>query len=132
MPLSGFSNIDFFTDVMRGYGVPYTVVRWDSAASPRQNLTELLWAPDGSAKFGAYLMYPNLEAMGAMNRVGPRLGPGPGPGLGHCAGRRGAGHSCLNRAPDCLSMGCGGRPSEGRPSDPLVVVIHGDDQNPCP
>ena len=109
MPLAGFSNIDFFTDVVRGYGVPYTVVRWDSAASPRQNLTELLWAPDGSAKFGAYLMYPNLEAIGAMNRVGPRLGPGPGPGpgLGHCAGQRGAGHSCLGMRPDdCRRMWC--------------------------
>ncbi|GBF97916.1 hypothetical protein Rsub_10589 [Raphidocelis subcapitata] len=64
-----FSNVDFFIDVVRGYGVPYTVVRWDAAASPRQNLTQLLWAPDGSARFGAYLMYPNLEAMGAMNRA---------------------------------------------------------------
>ncbi|GBF97931.1 hypothetical protein Rsub_10604 [Raphidocelis subcapitata] len=64
-----FSNIEFFIDVVRGYSVPYTVVRWDAAASPRQNLTQLLWAPDGSARFGAYLMYPNLEAMGAMNRA---------------------------------------------------------------
>jgi hypothetical protein len=39
---------------MLGYGVPNDVVVWDPTAP--QNLTSILYAPDGSAHYAAYVM----------------------------------------------------------------------------
>ncbi|KIZ05898.1 hypothetical protein MNEG_2062 [Monoraphidium neglectum] len=58
-------NIDFLESTLLGYGAPYTVARYDK--SNPLNLTQLLWAPDGSANFAGYIMYPNIEAMGHLN-----------------------------------------------------------------
>jgi len=55
--------------VFRGYGVPYTVARFDASASPRTNLTALLWKPDGSARYAGIVTYPNLEATGTLTQA---------------------------------------------------------------
>ncbi|KIZ05734.1 hypothetical protein MNEG_2222 [Monoraphidium neglectum] len=65
----GFVSTDFLESVMQGYGVRYSVVRIDSAAPTRINYTELLWQPDGKTpRWGGLIMYPNVEAMGLLNR----------------------------------------------------------------
>jgi hypothetical protein len=50
----GFSGIGFMIQVMRGYGVPFTVVPVSPSVS--LNLTELLWTSDSSARFAGYVM----------------------------------------------------------------------------
>jgi hypothetical protein len=39
---------------MVGLGVPYDVVEWDPAAP--KNLTTILYGPNGSARYGAFIM----------------------------------------------------------------------------
>jgi len=65
----GFTNTEFLEKTMQGYGVPYQIVPFDSAATPRLDLNKLLWNADGSARFSAYVMYPNLEALGHLNKT---------------------------------------------------------------
>ncbi|KIY97912.1 hypothetical protein MNEG_10048 [Monoraphidium neglectum] len=53
---------------MDGLGMPYEVVRVDRAAAQPLNFTQLLWNPDGSARYAGYFMAPNLEAIGVLNK----------------------------------------------------------------
>lgn len=56
---------DFLERAMQGYGMPYQLVPFITTAGARTNLRALLWdAADGSARFSAVAMYPNIEAMG--------------------------------------------------------------------
>jgi hypothetical protein len=48
----GFANTNFLENVMDGYGTQYTVLRVASG----ENFTELLWAPDGTARYAGYVM----------------------------------------------------------------------------
>ncbi len=66
---AGFTNNDFLERTLQGYGVPFQVTPFDSAASPRLDLNALLWNPDGSARFSSLVMYPNLEAMGHLTKA---------------------------------------------------------------
>lgn len=60
---------------MQGYGMPYQVVPFNKDASPRIDLRALLWdAADGSGRFSAVTMYPNIEAMGCARVPGGRAG----------------------------------------------------------
>ena len=48
--------------MLQGYGTPYDVVALDaSAGAAGTNLTALLWAPDGAARYAGYFMYPNVR-----------------------------------------------------------------------
>jgi hypothetical protein len=47
---------DFLEATMDGLGVPYEVVRVDRAAAQPLNFTQLLWNPDGSARYAGYFM----------------------------------------------------------------------------
>jgi hypothetical protein len=48
----GYIGTDFLENVMDGYGAPYTVLR----VAGGENFTELLWAPDGTARYAGYVM----------------------------------------------------------------------------
>ena len=49
-----FANIDFLEDTMKGYGVPYEIVRIDSVTPV--NLTDILWSPSGAPRYAGYVM----------------------------------------------------------------------------
>ncbi|KAI8476751.1 MAG: hypothetical protein J3K34DRAFT_516331 [Monoraphidium minutum] len=55
---------------MANYSIPYAVTAYDRAMDPatRPNLTALLWTPSGAPRFGGFVMYPNIEAAGYLNR----------------------------------------------------------------
>ena len=53
---AGFANNEFMTTILQAYGIPHALVPFDVSASPRMNLTEQLWAPDGMARYAAYIM----------------------------------------------------------------------------
>lgn len=49
-------NVDFMEATLDGLGAPYAALRFDQFATPRLNLTDLLWAADGTARYAAYVM----------------------------------------------------------------------------
>ncbi|KAI8466505.1 MAG: hypothetical protein J3K34DRAFT_524504 [Monoraphidium minutum] len=68
----GWTQTDFLEDVLNGYGVPYDIYRVTNEKNAKpvtpNDLKSLLWGADGSAKFSAYVMYPNLEGLGYLTR----------------------------------------------------------------
>lgn len=69
MTTPGYTGTEFFEKTLLAYGAPYDIVRWDKDASPRADVSALLWNPDGSGRYSGYVMYPNLEALGHLNRA---------------------------------------------------------------
>jgi hypothetical protein len=53
---AGWTSIDFIESTLMGYGVPYDVVRVDSAAAPPADLNAVLYNGDGSAKYAGIYM----------------------------------------------------------------------------
>lgn len=65
----GYELIDFMEKALTEKGIEYDVIRWDGGASPRPNLTSILYTEAGAPKYSGIIMIPNIEALGDMNKV---------------------------------------------------------------
>ena len=63
-----YSGVAFVEDVLRNYSIPYTLQSVDRGA-PVPNISALLYTPGGAPNYYGWVMYPNIEAAGYLNRA---------------------------------------------------------------